>query len=135
MKNVKSPSPLAPRICACGCGHEFQPTRKDKVYLNSIHADNGYNKFKRRKRDPNSDKLIKLLRGNDSILRFFYEKGRGKSNQIRLSSLLDAGLKTSVFVGKYEDGGYMYNCMYNFRYRILTKGEVDFVEIKRLIIS
>lgn len=42
-----APSPIKPRVCACGCGHEFQPKRKDQRYLNKQHADYHYNHTKR----------------------------------------------------------------------------------------
>lgn len=132
MKKVKSPSPLAPRICACGCGNEFQPGRRDQVYLNSLHADSGYYRFKRKKRDPNSDKLIKLLRGNDSILRFLYEKGKGKTNKIRLSSLIDAGLNTGVCVARMNKDDVIFNCMFNFKYCVQDIEGEKFATIEKL---
>ncbi len=35
------PRPIAPIECACGCGHEFQPRRRDQKYrLDSNFAAN-----------------------------------------------------------------------------------------------
>lgn len=62
------PSPLAERICRCGCGIEFQPNRKDQVYLNKQHADFGYNHNIRSKRDANKRVQVKVLSKNDRIL-------------------------------------------------------------------
>lgn len=132
MKNVKSPSPLAPRICACGCGHEFQPTRKDKVYLNNDHAQFGYNHGKRKERDGNSSKVNKLIRKNDNILRIFFEQGHLRKRLPRLSSLKDLGFNCGINVANQVIDGKIFLIMYNYRYTLIKRENESYVKIEKI---
>ena len=38
-----TPKPIPTRLCACKCGHRFQPRRSNQKYINKQHADFGYN--------------------------------------------------------------------------------------------
>ena len=50
-KKAPLPRPISRRDCKCGCGNEFQPLRKDQIYLNKQHADFGYNHGKRKRKN------------------------------------------------------------------------------------
>jgi hypothetical protein len=132
MKATKLPSPLKERICACGCENGFQPKRRDQVYYNSIHANHGYNHGKRKKRDPNSSRINKLIRKNDNILRLFFEHKNPKNNLPELSSLYDAGLQSGLHIGKKRINEELFNCMYNFRYCTIKEEGKVFVQIEKL---
>ncbi|PHR46514.1 MAG: hypothetical protein COA32_10240 [Fluviicola sp.] len=128
----KSISPLKKRICKCGCEIEFQPRRKDQIYFDTIHANHGYNHGKRKERDPNSSTVIKHIRKNDSILRFFYEQKVGGEAKPRLSSLKDAGFNSAISVGNMEKDGRRYYFMYNYKYCFLSTENKEYVKIEKV---
>ena len=41
-------NPIRIRECKCGCGYEFQPNRKDQLYIDKRHYDFDYNQNKRK---------------------------------------------------------------------------------------
>jgi hypothetical protein len=96
------PSPLAERICRCGCDIEFQPNRKDQVYLNKQHADFGYNHNIRSKRDANKRVQSKVLANNDRILQkhFRAKKVLNVYAETYLEILLADGYNTSMYVSE-----------------------------------
>ena len=73
-----APRPIAERICICGCGHSFIPSRRDKVYLNNQHANYGYNHGKRKSKNRNRIRDEKILLKNDNILEKHFKSGKGQ---------------------------------------------------------
>jgi len=65
------PRPISKRECKCGCGHEFQPGRRNQIYLNKQHADFGYNHGIRKGKKEKELEVESILRHNDRVL----EKG------------------------------------------------------------
>ena len=117
------PRPIAPIVCACGCGHEFQPRRRDQKYLNKQHADYGYNHSKRKAKNKNKIKTNKILLKNDQILEKYFKAfkkdecaicylqnlesdGFNKSYQVGIDERLINGKKINVYFS------------YNYTYRI-----------------
>ena len=117
------PRPIAPIVCACGCGHEFQPRRRDQKYLNKQHADYGYNHSKRKAKNKNKIKTNKILLKNDQILEKYFKTfkkdgyaicylqnlesdGFNKSYQVGIDERLINGKKINVYFS------------YNYTYRI-----------------
>lgn len=65
-------SPLGSKICAYGCGNEFQPGRKDQRFLDSYHANHDYNKRSKKKNE--LKELVKdTLNKNNKLLKDLYK--------------------------------------------------------------
>lgn len=112
------PSPLKKRICQCGCSVEFQPTRKDQIYLNKQHADYGYNHQKRKPRDAEKIKQVKILAQNDRIIgkHFLANKRRDETAIVYFDVLRADGYDFSLHVGMVEEEGREY--FFTFHYFI-----------------
>ena len=88
-KKNENPSPLAKRICECGCENEFQPGRSDQYHLNSIHYDFAYNHGPRKEKYAEENHATKVIRKNDRILEKYFKyckKIRGDLNFITLKA-------------------------------------------------
>lgn len=112
-------SPLSKRLCACGCGVSFVPSRKDKKYLNTKHQNYHYNLTKRKKPDIRENTINQILKNNDRILSKFFEKfndGRKAIVPFRLLQLED--FDSTRFVGedrsKSQTIFYSYNHTFYF---------------------
>lgn len=123
------PRPIAPIICDCGCGHEFQPKRRDQKYLNKQHADYGYNHKERKKR--NKQKLItsKKLSANDKILeKYFNAFKEGQTATCSLDCLVADGFDKSytsgVADGKYYEKIVQFYFSYNYLYFINNNNQI-----------
>jgi hypothetical protein len=68
-----TPKPIPTRLCACKCGHRFQPRRSNQKYINKQHADFGYNHHIRKPKEDNQIKIEKILSKNDAILERYYQ--------------------------------------------------------------
>ena len=66
-RGLVPPRPLEMRTCKCGCGNEYQPYRRDQVYLNRQHGNLGYNHFDRKTKDPKKIEQVKVLAHHDRI--------------------------------------------------------------------
>lgn len=122
MKKTKQtsppPRPLAARICGCGCENEFQPGRKDQIYMNKQHADFGYNHLIRKFKDAEKIKYVKILTKNDRILEKHYLafKRKGVFPIVFFDILLADGFDFSAYVGMTEKDKTDYH--FTFRYYI-----------------
>jgi hypothetical protein len=117
-KPVPSPSPLAPRICQCGCKLEFSPGRNDQIYLNKQHADFAYNNGIRKIKNAEKIRQEKILDRNDRILDKHYNSMSATDNGIVVykAILFADGFDFSYQVGKSEEHGKEYH--YTYRYCI-----------------
>ena len=98
------PRPIAPIVCACGCGHEFQPRRRDQKYLNKQHADYGYNHSKRKAKNKNKIKTNKILLKNDQILEKYFKAFKKEECAICFfTHLLAEGFDYSYYTGATEE--------------------------------
>jgi 3-methyladenine DNA glycosylase AlkD len=98
------PRPIAPIVCACGCGHEFQPRRRDQKYLNKQHADYGYNHSKRKAKNKNKIKTNKILLKNDQILEKYFKAFKKEEAAIcYITHLLAEGFDYSYYTGATEE--------------------------------
>jgi hypothetical protein len=95
------PSPLAYRYCQCGCKIEFQPKRKDQIYLNKQHADYGYNNLVRKRKDAHKREQYKVLAKNDRILEkhFLAKQSLEDSVEVYLDILIADGFDPRATVG------------------------------------
>lgn len=126
------PRPIAPIVCACGCGHEFQPRRRDQKYLNKQHADYGYNHSKRKAKNKNKIKTNKILLKNDQILEKYFKAFKKEETAIcHLQNLESDGFNKSYQVGIDERpmNGNKINVYFSYNYiYIINKDQLIKIE-------
>ncbi|TNF48869.1 MAG: hypothetical protein EP305_04305 [Bacteroidetes bacterium] len=125
------PSPINPIECACGCGHLFQPQRKDQVYLNKQHADFAYNHGKRKERIKTTLEQEKILRKNDSILERYFKKSKRKKVICFYDILLADGFRFEFFIGQTVTDDILYHFTYNYCYETTSTKPVQVKIYKR----
>lgn len=134
-QNLEYPtkSPLAKRVCECGCENEFQPRRKDQIYLNSQHANFAYNHGARKKKNKDISKQEIILRRNDQILHNFWINFQSDDNPLvlRLKQLLNKNFNQSYFVGMNPDGTNPIYYSYRYMYTVITQKEVEYIKIEK----
>jgi hypothetical protein len=123
------PYPLAKRVCKCGCGHSFQPKRHDQVYLNSQHANYGYNHGVRKEKLKSTKLLNKILAKNDQILGKHLRNRRANEATCSKFSLQTDGFEFMVYTGRANTGEFL---IYNFCYQYETVGKETIIRIKRI---
>ena len=135
-KNSEDPSPLANRICKCGCGIEFPPKRSDQDYLNPKHANFGYNHGPRKEKYAEERDITKVIRKNDRILeKYFklYDKLRVKMNLVLVKADgFQDGLFTRVLSINNAETEIKYLALYKYCYRIFRQGDVKYIEIREV---
>lgn len=123
-------SPLAPKICACGCENEFQPKRKDQVYLNKQHADFGYNNGKRKKKTVIT-KQERILRNNDVILDDIWNRLSNGKNEVlcnyELMNLFD--FNDAYFIGINNQNDNPIYFTYRYAYTIFFDEKIKYLKI------
>ena len=113
------PRPLADRICECGCKNPFQPTRKDQIYLNTQHANYGYNHGKRKEKNKSRSREEAFLAKNDEVLHKHYTCERRSTEVVRYYDVLKAdGFKFAYNIGRTEKNGDVLWYSYRYYYTI-----------------
>ena len=113
------PRPIAPRLCACACGHTFQPRRKDQRYLNSQHANYGYNHGQRKKKNKSRAREEAILAKNDTILHRHYISEKDQKIVVRYYDVLKAdGFKFAYTIGSTREGDLAMWYSYRYYYSI-----------------
>ena len=128
---TKPPSPIPRRECECGCGNSFQPNRKDHIYLNTQHANFGYNHGKRKELNPNNSTIQKITRRNDSLLRKYHDLKPSENYEFPLGIITAEGFDTRFFTGTSQIEGETFHAMYNYCYKLSTKEKFTFILIKQ----
>ena len=113
------PRPLADRICECGCGHSFPPSRRDQVYYNSQHANYGYNHGKRKAKSKNRTKEEKILLKNDNTLDRHY----GMNKVDKVADCFFDVIKADKYnfgyhIGKKQEGDLEYFFTYRYYFHL-----------------
>lgn len=98
-KKQENPSPLAVRICDCGCGIEFQPNRVDQFHLNSRHYDFAYNHGRRKEKYANENLVTKAIRKNDRILEKYFRLFKQETVTLNLVILQADGFDSRYYSG------------------------------------
>lgn len=135
-KKTKNPSPLAPRICVCGCENEFQPTRANQIYLDPRHANYGYNNGPRKEKYAKEQAVTKVTRRNDRVLEKYFRVS--KSDVVQLNLLIvqadgfDLRYFTKVVEKPVQRVKTRFHALYKYCYRIIKQGDVDYIEIREL---
>ncbi|WP_088323116.1 hypothetical protein [Polaribacter tangerinus] len=116
------PSPIQIRECKCGCGHEFQPNRKDQLYIDKRHYDFDYNQTKRKEKNKNRTATEKQLRLNNRVLEKHYiasvESQKKEPIKCYLDILKAEGFLTKNHTGVSEDGTNKFYLLYDYYYRL-----------------
>ena len=127
-----APRPIAERICICGCGHSFYPSRRDNIYLNKQHADFAYNHGKRKSKNRSRVRDEKILLKNDNILEKHFNSEKGQNEIERFYDILKAeGFKSGYHIGRINHNGIEYHITYRYMYRIYARNEVLKINIKK----
>lgn len=116
------PNPIQRRECKCGCGHEFQPNRKDQLYINKKHYDFDYNNTKRKVKNKHIVEVEKVLRLNNRILEKHYQSHIGNQKKEPVTCYYDIlkadGFLSAHYTGKSEQEKHTYFCLYDFYFRL-----------------
>jgi hypothetical protein len=135
-KKSEDPSPLAKKICNCGCGIEFQPNRVDQFHLNSRHYNYAYNNGPRKERYAREKLISKAIRLNDRIAEKFFKCSESLRPRINLVLLKMEGFDIDAFtrVVQKEVLGQRFQLLhlYNFGFRIFTQDKTTIIEIHQL---
>ncbi|MBG7613136.1 hypothetical protein IU405_12835 [Polaribacter sp. BAL334] len=129
-ENAPLPSPIAPKVCDCGCGNVFQPQRRDQIYLNKQHADFGYNHKTRKVKHQNRKEVEKILRTNDIILEKYYQTQKLENcATCYLDALKADGFNFAYIIGKKEKGGNENFYLYNYYYYTYVTNNIKMIKI------
>jgi len=132
-ENSPPPRPIPPAVCKCGCGHTFQPRRKDQIYLNKQHADFGYNHNTRLVKDSKRKTVERILRSNDNVLKKYFKAYRqGDCATCYLKALKVDGFDSAYFIGLNEQDGKKHHYLYNYYYHISVKDNLTIIKIYKL---
>lgn len=123
--------PVPRRICACGCGTEFQPSRRNQTCVDRVHANYKYNHQDRKERNRVVNDIEKILRKNDRILAKYYMAGEGLEPNCFLLNLTADGFDTNYFIGKTGDVSNPYITLYNYQYQTYQFERRTLVKIKK----
>ena len=116
------PSPINRRVCECGCGHDFQPGRKDQLYINKRHYDAYYNRNNRKIKNQHIIAAEKQLRLNNRTLDKYYKANITNQKkgfvQCYLTILKADNFTTKHHVGIVEKGAKTFYCLYDYKYHL-----------------
>ncbi len=129
--NNVDPSPIAPRVCNCDCGHTFQPKRSDQIYINKRHADKAYHENIRKPQQENQKIIESFMRANDRVCQKYYNTQNGNEVVCLLEALKANGFNSSYFLGKTVIGKVEYYLTYNFAINFFMVNEIEKVKIRK----
>jgi len=130
IENMPLPRPILERECECGCGHTFQPERKDKIYLNKQHADYAYNHGKRKKNNRIRNTVVKILSNNDRILgKHFIADAKVEQKGCYFDVIKADGFNFSYHIGVKEVKNIKYYYTYNYCFNIYSNDNIKMVKI------
>jgi len=135
-KKNENPSPLAKRICECGCEKEFQPGRSDQYHLNSIHYDFAYNHGPRKEKYLEENDATKAIRKNDRILEKYFKYCKKIRGDLNLLILKADGFNEEIFtriLTSIEDEiEIKYFALYKYCYRIINQANNKYIKIHKI---
>jgi len=135
-KKNENPSPLAKRICECGCEKEFQPGRSDQYHLNSIHYDFAYNHGPRKEKYLEENDATKAIRKNDRILEKYFKYCKKIRGDLNLLILKADGFNEEIFtriLTSIEDEiEIKYFALYKYCYRIINQANNQYIKIHKI---
>lgn len=130
LENV-DPSPIAPRICACGCGVTFQPRRSNQFNINKRHTDKGYHDKVRKPRQKNQNAIEKHLSANDRICAKYFNSQDRIEAVCTFESLRADGFNTSYSLGHVIIDKITYFVTYNYLIHFFKEDTTEKVKIRK----
>ena len=134
--NNSDSSPLAKRICKCGCEKEFQPGRSDQYHLNLRHYNFAYNHGPRKEKYLEENHATKVIRKNDRILEKYFKyckKIRGDLNFITLKADgFNEEIFTRILTSIEDEIEIKYFTMYKYCYRIINQANNKYIRIHKI---
>jgi hypothetical protein len=104
--------------------------------LNSKHYDYAYNHGPRKQKYAEEIDATKIIRKNDRVLEKYMKimkQPRVKLNfAIIKAEGFDEGRFTRIVAFKKGDVGFKFHALYKYCYRILTQGDITYIEIMKL---
>ena len=135
-KKNENPSPLAKRICECGCENEFQPGRSDQYHLNLRHYNFAYNHGPRKEKYLEENHATKVIRKNDRILEKYFKyckKIRGDLNFITLKADgFNEEIFTRILTSIEDEIEIKYFALYKYCYRIINQANNKYIRIHKI---
>ena len=126
------PNPIPARLCQCGCGNYFYPTRKDNIYLNKQHADFAYNNGKRKTNNSQRLKEEKILLKNDNLLHKHFTSKEGQVEIEQYYDILKAdGFKSAYHIGRINKNQKEYYISYTYMYQLFKINEILKIKIRK----
>lgn len=130
-KDSPPPRPIASRKCDCGCGHSFQPNRKDQVYLNKQHADHAYNHGIRKKK-ARSEKLMNgYLRKNDRILSKYFNANKEEEVVCHYDAVIADGFNAAYTIGFHKIEEQYHFFTYNYSFNLFRVEGIRYFKIRK----
>ena len=134
--NNSDSSPLAKRICKCGCEKQFQPGRSDQYHLNLRHYNFAYNHGPRKEKYLEENHATKAIRKNDRILEKYFKyckKIRGDLNFITLKADgFNEEIFTRILTSIEDEIEIKYFTMYKYCYRIINQANNKYIKIHKI---
>ena len=134
--NNSDSSPLAKRICKCGCEKEFQPGRSDQYHLNLRHYNFAYNHGPRKEKYLEENHATKAIRKNDRILEKYFKyckKIRGDLNFITLKADgFNEEIFTRILTSIEDEIEIKYFALYKYCYRIINQANNKYIKIHKI---
>ncbi|GAA4279676.1 hypothetical protein [Gaetbulibacter aestuarii] len=132
-ENDPPPRLIPKRKCACGCGNNFQPRRRDQIYINKQHADDYHNRKKQLVKKVDDE----ILRRNDRILEKLFHSGTLNPGftqaylELFFLQLKIKGFDHEINVVEENENGENCYYTYNHYYQIykLPNSEIEMVRI------
>ena len=130
LENV-DPSPIAPRICACGCGNKFQPRRENQIYINKRHADKGYHTNVRKPKQANQKVIEKYMQANDRICEKYFKAQKTIESINILEALIADGFKSSYLLNYTFIKEEKYCITYNYLIHFFEEDGIQKAKIRK----
>ena len=135
-KKNENPSPLAKRICKCGCENEFQPNRSNHYNVNYKHTNFAYNHGPRKEKYAEENQAIKAIRKNDRILEKYFKYCKKIRGDLIFITLKADGFNEEIFtriLTSIEDEiEIKYFTMYKYCYRIINQANNKYIRIHKI---
>lgn len=128
LENV-DPSPIAPRACKCGCGHYFQPTSEDNVFINKKHGNHHQYHQVTKPKNKRQNETEKIHRKNDAICAKYVKANDGEPTICHWESILADGYDEQYNQGTKEENGIIYIFTYNYYFHLFDDNGLEKIKI------
>ena len=130
LENV-DPSPIAPRMCTCGCGHTFQPNSDSHINVNKKHTDRAYYLQVTKPKQKIRNEIEKAHRRNDTICAKYVNANFGEPTICHWESIIADGYDEQYNQGISEENGIIYIFTYNYYFHLFDDNGLKKIKIAR----